>query len=162
MTAPRDANERWRRAVESLAPSLVVVPALAISHPDAPATIRIIRDTSERVIEGERYAPVRFDGRLVTDIEGEPPHAEIRIVNVGWEITRWIETSGGGYGAAVRVMEASIAADGSAVVEWELHLRALSITADQAEVRARVGYTRLDWLPAVVARHDQRRSPGLI
>ena len=159
MPPPLDADARWRRAVESLSPDLVTVTALEITHPDSPAPIRVVNDTVARYVEGERFDALAFDARLVQDVEGEVPSAELAIDNVGEALTTWIQASGGGSGARVRVMEVSL---GDEVrIEWDLTFRVLSVRMTRREIRARIGYRRLHDEPAVVARHDPRHSPGL-
>ena len=159
MPAPRDADARWRRAAASLSPDLVLVAAMEITHPSIDDPIRAVNDGEQRTIEGEIYAPLRFGARLVSDVEGEVPRAEITMDNVGYELTRWLHATDGGSGARVRFMEVSI---GAAVqVEWELSLRTHSMHAGERIVRAVIGFPRLHDLPAVVVRHDQARSPGL-
>ena len=159
MTAPRDADRRWRRAVESLSPDLLTVTALEITHPNVPNPIRVAASTEVVWIEGHRYHPLAFRARLVQDVEGEVPSAEIAIDNAGDALTRWIHASRGGAGAHVRALEASLGDD--VRVEWELPFRVLSLTLNRREIRARIGYAPLHDTHAVSARHDTKRSPGL-
>ena len=159
MPAPLDADARWRRAVESLSPDLVTVTALEITHPDSRGAVRVVNDTVDRYIESERFVALAFSARLVQDVEGEVPSAELAIDNVGEALTTWIHASGGGGGARVRVMEVSL---GDEIrVEWDLTFRVIAVRMSQREIRARIGYRRLHDEPAVVARHDPRHSPGL-
>ena len=160
MPAPRDADARWRRAVESLSPELVTAPALEITHPDVPDPIRVAAHTEAVWIEGHRFEPLAFRVRLVQDVEGEVPSAELAVDNVGAVLTRWIHASRGGAGARVRAMEVSLG-DDAIRVEWEVAFRVLSLTLDRREVRARIGYAPLHDVHAVAARHDAKRSPGL-
>ena len=159
MPAPRDADARWRRAAASLSPDLVLVAAMEITHPSIDEPIRAVNDGEQRTIEGEIYAPLRFSARLVSDVEGEVPRAEITMDNVGYGLTRWLHATNGGNDARVRFMEVSIG--DAARVEWELSLRTHSMHAGERIVRAVIGFPRLHDLPAVVVRHDQARSPGL-
>ena len=159
MPAPRDADARWRRAAASLSPDLVLVAAMEITHPSIDDPIRAVNDGEQRTIEGEIYAPLRFGARLVSDVEGEVPRAEITMDNVGYDLTRWLHVTNGGSDARARFMEVSI---GDVVrVEWELSLRTHSMHAGERIVRAVIGFPRLHDTPAVVARHDQAHSPGL-
>lgn len=159
MVAPRDADARWRRAAASLSPDLVLVAAMEITHPTIEEHIRVVNDAEQRTIEGETYAPLRFGARLVSDVEGEVPRAEITVDNVGYVLTRWIHATDGGAGARIRFMEVSIGA--ATQVEWDLSLRVHSMHADERIIRATIGFPRLHEIPAVVVRHDQAHSPGL-
>ena len=159
MAGPRDAAARWRRAAASLSPDLALIAALEIRHPDVPEPVRVVNDLVERVIEGARYTPLRWEPRLVSDVEGEAPHAEIEMDNVGAPLTGWVHASRGGSGATVRVLDVSV---GDEVrVEWELTLRVHSVTIEQQRVRARLGYVRLSDRPVASQRLDESHAPGL-
>lgn len=159
MTAPRDADARWRRTAASLSPAGETVAALVITHPDVTDPVRVVNNTVDIVIEGHLHQALRWEAVLVSDVEGEPPHAEIVMDNVGYELTRWIDEAQGGAGARVRIMEASLGEE--VRVEWELALRVHSVTVDQARIRARLGYPALQDVPVVAVRHDGAHSPGL-
>ncbi len=158
-TAPRDAGAKWRRAMAALAPDVVVVEAMEISHPMADDLIRIVNDTEGHVIDDEDFAPIRFGARLGSDVEGEAPRAQIEIGNVGRELTEWVERLDGGAGGTVRLLEVSLYQ--VPIIEWEVRLRVESIRIGTPHVQLLLGMPRLGETPAVAARHDDRRSPGL-
>lgn len=151
-------SDRFLRSVTELAPDDTAVYALEIAHPDLAVPVRVVHDTREHVIETHAYAPVAFRLRLAADTEGEIPRAEIAIDNVGRELTQWIDASGGGAGATVRIMQVLAA---TAAVEWEVTFDVLDLSIGQAEVVARLGYDPLLTQPAVVARWDPSTAPSL-
>ena len=147
---------RWQR--ES-APADRVLTALEIRHPAVALPVRVVNDTGALRIEGHEYIALRFDARLVDDIAGQAPQAELAIDNIGRELTQWIEAAGGGLGATVRVM--LVLAVPNPTVEWELTLDVAGIAVDQERVTARLGFDPLLGAAAVRLRHDPQTSPGL-
>ena len=99
-----DTARLYERTLRETAPDDRLLTALEIEHAAIAAPVRVINDTEGRTIEGNAYVALRFDARLADDIAGQAPQAELAIDNVGRELTQWIEATGGGVGATVRVM----------------------------------------------------------
>ena len=155
----RPADIRYRRALREAAPADRLLTALEISHPAIAQPVRVINDTQGRAIEGNDYVALRFDARLADDIAGQAPQAELAIDNVGRALTQWIEATGGGAGASVRVMQVLDIDDPP--VEWEVTLDVAGMAVDQERVTARLGFDPLLGRAAVTLRHDPQTSPGL-
>ena len=160
-------SQRYARAGRELAPSDVILAALEIRHPDVSTPVRVIADRVERLIETHVYTPVAFRARLVDDVDGRVPSAELAVDNVGRPLMAWIEASQGGRDATVRVMHVLPGADdagaddGTGAVAWEVTLDVLGVQATQLEVTVRLGYDPLLDRPAVRVRYDPRTAPGL-
>ena len=155
----RPADIRYQRALREAAPADRLLTALEISHPAIAQPVRVINDTIGRAIEGNDYVALRFDARLADDIAGQAPQAELAIDNVGRALTQWIEATGGGAGASVRVMQVLDIDDPP--VEWEVTLDVAGMAVDQERVTARLGFDPLLGRAAVTLRHDPQTSPGL-
>ena len=155
----RPADIRYQRALREAAPADRLLTALEISHPAIARPVRVINDTIGRAIEGNDYVALRFDARLADDIPGQAPQAELAIDNVGRALTQWIEATGGGVGASVRVMQVLDIDDPP--VEWEVTLDVAGMAVDQERVTARLGFDPLLGRVAVTLRHDPQTSPGL-
>ena len=155
----RPPEIRYRRALREAAPADRLLTALEISHPAIAQPVRVINDTIGRSIEGNDYVALRFDARLADDIAGQAPQAELAIDNVGRALTQWIEATGGGVGASVRVMQVLDIDDPP--VEWEVTLDVAGMAVDQERVTARLGFDPLLGRAAVTLRHDPQTSPGL-
>jgi len=153
------AAELYDRTIRESAPEHRLLTALEIRHPAVAAPVRVINDSEERTIEGNRYIALRFDARLADDVEGQAPQAELGIDNVGRELTQWIEAAGGGTGATVRVMQVLDIPDPE--VEWELTMDVAGMQLDAERVTARLGFDPLLGRAAVTLRHDPQTSPGL-
>ncbi len=146
----------FKLAIRATAPSHVVLTALEIRHPAIAEPVRVVNDTQDHTIGGERYVGLRFGARLAGDIEGQAPRAELVIDNVGRELTQWIEAADGGVGATVHVMQVL---DGTP--EWEMTMDVAHVRLDQERVTARLGFDPLLGRAAVTLRHDPQISPGL-
>ncbi|MDD9993220.1 MAG: DUF1833 family protein [Rhodospirillales bacterium] len=153
------ASERFARTLRESAPERRLLTALEIAHPAIADPVRVVNDTIERIIEGNRYVALRFDARLADDVEGQAPQAELAIDNVGRVLTQWVEATGGGVGATVRVMQVLDIDDPP--VEWEVTLDIAGMAVDQERVTARLGFDPLLGRAAVTLRHDPQTSPGL-
>ena len=153
------ASERFARALRESAPERRLLTALEIAHPAIADPVRVVNDTIERTIEGNRYVALRFDARLADDVDGQAPQAELAIDNVGRALTQWVEATGGGVGATVRVMQVLDIDDPP--VEWEVTLDVAGMAVDQERVTARLGFDPLLGRSAVTLRHDPQTSPGL-
>ena len=150
---------RFAHSLRASAPGDALLTALEIEHPAAAQPVRVVNDTHNRRIEGADYVALRFDAKLADDIGGQVPQAELGIDNVGRELTQWIEATGGGVGATVRVMLVLDIEDPP--VEWEVTLDVASMAVDQERVTARLGFDPLLGRAAVALRHDPQTSPGL-
>ena len=155
----RPPNNVRPHAIRESAPERRVLTALEIRHPAVAQPVRVVNDTEDRTIEGNRYVALRFDARLADDVEGQAPQAELAIDNVGRALTQWVEAAGGGAGATVRVMQVLDIADPE--VEWELTMDVAGVQVDAERLTARLGFDPLLGRAAVVMRHDPQTSPGL-
>ena len=150
---------QYARAIRESAPAGRLLTALEIRHAAVADPVRVVNDTVERIIEGNRYVALRFDARLADDADGRAPQAELAIDNVGRDLTQWIEAAGGGVGATVRVLQVLDIDD--APVEWELTMDVAGVNLDAERVTARLGFDPLLGRAAVTLRHDPQTSPGL-
>lgn len=150
-------SDRYRVQQRALSPETLLT-GLEITHPSSPTPIRVVNDAVNRVIGGDTYVALRFEARLVDDQEGRPPRAEISMDNVGAPMTKWIELTQGGAGAAVRAFQIF---PGAAAPEWEVTVDVASVRATQTAVTATLGYEPLLGRRAVVWRHDAQTTPGL-
>ena len=153
------AAEQYARTIRESAPERRLLTALEIRHAAVAAPVRVVNDTEERTIEGNRYIALRFDARLADDVEGQAPQAELAIDNVGRDLTQWLEAAQGGTGATVRVLQVLDIDDPP--IEWELTMDVAGVAVDAERVTARLGFDPLLGRAAVTLRHDPQTSPGL-
>lgn len=149
-----------REAEIASAPRQRIVTAIEIDHPRSPIPVRMVNDTENLVIEGETYVRSRFDARLVDDVERQAPRSEIRVGNVGRDISEWMELVGGRPGGTARIMQ--VLAGPNPVIEWELTLDLDNMAADSVYATGRLGFDPLLGRPAVKRRYDPQTAPGLV
>ena len=138
----------------------MVIAALEIRHPEVATPIRVVNDTQNHWIGGNKFVAARFSARLADDADGQAPQAELVIDNVGDALTRWVELSDGGNGATVKLMQVvDGVVDGD--VEWSVELDVVGMRVTTQSVTARLGFDPMLHRPAVQIRHDPARSPGL-
>ena len=142
----------------ALAPQDVMLLALEITHPAITTPARMVSDTVEHVIEGNRYVAVPFELTLQDDVEGRVPKASVQIENVGRALTEWLERSEGGAGAKCRIMRV-LARDDS--VAYEITIGVEGMHVDAQWVQATLGYGSILSIPAVQMRYDSESFPGL-
>ncbi len=152
-------GDQYARTIRESAPERRLLTALEIRHPAVAAPVRVVNDTEDRTIEGNRYVALRFDARLADDVEGQAPQAELAIDNVGRALTQWVEAAQGGTGATVRVLQVLDIDDPP--IEWELTMDLAGVQVDAERVTARLGFDPLLGRAAVTLRHDPQTSPGL-
>lgn len=74
-----------------------------IFHPFVSETIRLVNDNKELISETNSYIPMPFTIQRQSDIRGELPKITLTISNIGRELVKWIDSSGGGKGAEIVV-----------------------------------------------------------
>ena len=136
--------------------------AIEIQHPDVFDNIRVIADTQDATIEGNIYTALAFRARLPQQREGEVLAASVEVDNIGREMTQWVEASGGGRGATMRVMEVGFDIGGDAEIVWEVS----GLDVGQAQLTNESFSISLTDISAaqsnaVKLRHDASESPGL-
>ena len=142
----------------ALAPKDTLLLAVEITHPAISTPARMVNDTVEHVIEGNRFPALPFQVTLQDDTEGRVPKASVQIENVGRALTEWLERSEGGAGARCRIMKV-LARDDSVAYEITTGVEAMHVDAQW--VQATLGYGTVLSIPAVQVRYDSASFPGL-
>ncbi len=137
--------------------------ALEIEHPDITEPARIVADTAEHTVEGNRYIPLAFHARVPQSREGEVRNAVLRIDNVGEELMEWVDASDGGRGASMRVLRLipPVADGDESVVAWEVEMSVGVAEVTNEYVTVSLTDEPIFGRPAVIMRHDPATSPGL-
>lgn len=77
---------------------------LEISHNLLSETIRLVNDNKNLVSNGSEYVAFPFSVVPQDDIQGELPKVSLSVPNIGRELVRWIDSSGGAKGATIKVV----------------------------------------------------------
>lgn len=137
--------------------------ALEIEHPAIAEPVRVVADTVEHAVEGNRYVPLAFHARVPQAKEGEIRTAVLRIDNVGRELMQWVEASQGGRDASMRVLRLIPPAEGEtgSAVAWEVEMSVGVAEVTNEYVTVSLTDEPVFGRPAVILRHDPATSPGL-
>lgn len=92
------------RVIRTSSPEFPIT-LLEVHHPQLAAPVRVCDDTKEVVSKGHTYPGLPFRLKMPEDIEETLPQATLEIDNVGRELVRWIELSGGARGATVVIRQ---------------------------------------------------------
>ncbi len=109
--------------------------------------------------EGYEHKAVGFRATLPDDLEKSLPSAQLAVDNVGRELTQWIESSGGGQGATVRMMQ--VLRSDPDTIEWETTLDLTNVGMTMQEVSGTLGYEDFLNKTAVPSVYDPATAPGL-
>ncbi len=132
---------------------------LEITHPQLSVPIRVVADNQDLTHLGNTFSAFAFDLTLPDDMAGKLPRGELRLDNVGRELTQWLEASQGGRGADVRII--TVMRDAPDTIEDEITCDLLGVKQDVLDVRASVGYDDMLNRQALVMRYDPSVAPGL-
>ena len=137
--------------------------ALEIEHPAITEPVRVVADTVEHTVEGNRYVPLAFHARVPQAKEGEVRTAVLRIDNVGRELMRWVEASQGGRDASMRVLRLIPPIEGlvESDIAWEVEMSVGVAEVTNEYVTVSLTDEPVFGRPAVILRHDPATSPGL-
>ena len=152
------AEDARRKNAMSLAGQAPIY-AIEISHPALTDPVRAVADTIPHTIEGNDFPRLFFRFVRPQDQEKQVSRAQAEIDNVGAALTEWVETTNGGRGATMRVMEIT-PAGGISEVTWEVSLGVVVSEILGSVVRVTLQGSRLHGRRLVLLRHDPSTSPG--
>jgi hypothetical protein len=132
---------------------------LEIVHSALAEPIRLARDTLDLTHLGNVYTAMHFDAAPPEDLEEGEPRAALSVDNVGKELTQWLEASGGGRGATVRMIQ--VLRSDPDVVEWDVTMDLADVNVDLLRVEGRLGFDSLIHLPAVALSYRPDTAPGV-
>jgi len=132
---------------------------LEIDHPDLAAPVRVVNDNQDLVHLGNTFTAMAFRATLPDDREEGMPRARLAIDNVGKELVAWLEASGGGQGATVRMMQVLRSAPDT--IEWEVTMDLSNLSMTALEVSGVLSFDDLLNRPGVTLTYRPETAPGL-
>lgn len=78
-----------------------VLVLMEINHSFISGTIRLVNDNEDLISNGHNYVSMPFEAKRQSDVIGELPKIQIVIQNIGRNIVKWVDSSGGGKGAEI-------------------------------------------------------------
>lgn len=132
---------------------------LEITHDDLPQPIRVVRDNQNITSNGDDYIAMAFAITLPDDQEQGLPKAQLAVDNIGREMTTWLDASGGGKGAKVRIMQ--VMRDTPNVIELDMTLDLTNVSMTSTVISGTLGYQDILNQSAVVPTYRPDTHPGL-
>lgn len=132
---------------------------MVIDHASFASPVRIVNDTRDWVIGGNTYVALPFGIKLPTQAQQENPRAQIRIDNVGRELTAAIE--GLPVGASLLATLQLVSRATPTVVDYEFIAQLSGINITPTLVTANMGPDDTMRQTAVRIRFDPVNAPAL-
>lgn len=132
---------------------------LEITHGNLNAPIRVVNDTQDITSNGNVYTAIPFNVTMPDDFENQAPKATLSVTNVGRELMYWLETSNGGKGSKVRMMQVMRSMPN--VIEWEVTMDLSNISASSTEVSGQLGFENLFSRQSIQMTYRPDTAPGV-
>ena len=134
---------------------------LEITHPQLTTPVRVVADNQDITVEGNVYSACAFRITLPDDLSNGAPRARLAVDNVDKQLVQWIEASGGGKDATVRILQ--VMRSTSTVIEVDLTVRMSGTRMTAAQVTAELGAVDLFVRQAdVFCRPVHQKIPGVV
>jgi len=132
---------------------------LIIDHASFTSPVRVVNDTRDWIIGGQTYTGLPFLVKLPTQVQKENPRAQIRIDNVGRELTAAIESLpvGAALLASLRVVSRAT----PTLVDYEFISQLSGIQITPTLVTANMGQDDTMRQTTVRVRFDPANAPAL-
>lgn len=155
----RNYSSSAKEAINSLGGYALPVFLLEIDHPDLVTPVRVTNDTQDITSNGNVFTSLAFDIVPPDDLTQGLPRARLRVDNVGRDLTSWLESSGGGKDATVRLMQVMRSAPN--VLELDLTMSLDNVSMTMLEVSADLGFDDVLNRPACTVTYTPTVAPGL-
>jgi len=148
-----------RREISKVNADNLPIILLEIDHEDLVDPIRVVNDRQDIVFETNTYTALSFRIALPTDLQQGLPRATLAIDNVGKELVQWLETSSGGAGTTVRIIQVIRSDPSTAELDMTMILSNIAVTA--AVVSGELGFDDILNIPGVTLAYTPDVAPGL-
>ena len=155
---PNTVSTNYKDAVNSNAKALPLT-LLEITHSALTTPIRVVNDTQDITVNGNVYSAMAFRATLPDDLSQGQPRAGLAIDNIGRELTDWIESTGGGKDAQVRLMQ--VLRSDPNTLEIDITLWLDNVGMNQTEVNGELSFDDILNRPAVTVNYRPEIAPGL-
>lgn len=155
----RTHSSQFKSTIASVSSEESPLILVEISHPVLSTPVRVINDTQDLTSNGNLFIACPFRFSMPDDFEGQIPKARIAVDNIGRDLMYWIETSGGGDGSTIRIMQ--IMRSRPDLIEWDQTFSMFNVVANMQEISAELGFENLFSTPAIKCQYRPDNSPGI-
>lgn len=152
-------TRRFQEVIHATGAKEVPLLLLEINHVDLTTPIRVVNDNQDLVHNGNTFTAMAFRATLPDDLEQGNPRATLAVDNVGRELVGWLELSGGGRGATVRMIQVLRSAPNT--IEWEVTLDLNDVQINLLEVTGTLGFEDILNLPGIPLTYRPDVAPGI-
>ena len=154
-----DFSTTARKKINSTAADELPLQLLEIEHPDLVAPVRVVNDTLPITHAGNEFTALGFQLTPPDDLSQGTPRASLVVDNVGRDLTEWLELSGGGKDATVRII--LVMRSDPNTIEWDITLGLDNVNISMLEVSGELGFDDMLNLPASNVLYTPEIAPGL-
>lgn len=151
-------SEGFKVNVNKLSQEEKIFIILTIEHPFLSTPVRLVNDSQDFEFLGENYLAMPFSIERQSDIKSELPQISLVIQNVGRSLIKWIDATGGGSKAKMKV---GLARRSSNVLEEEITLGIQSVSINSETVSFSLVIQNNIILRANRWTYNKQRAPGL-
>ena len=152
-------SENARKEINKVNQDNLPIFLLEIDNYDLPAPVRVVNDRSDIVFETNTYTALGFNITLPDDLQKGLPSAQLSIDNVGKELVSWLETSNGGPGTTVRIIQVLRSDPSTAEIDITMSLMNIKVTHEF--ITGTLSFEDLLNVPAVTLLYTPQNSEGL-
>lgn len=156
---PRNYSPQFKSTLAEVSAEEAPLYLLEISHPALTSPVRVVNDLQDVTSNGNPFIACPFRYVLPDDFEGQLPKARLAVDNVGRDLMYWIETTGGGHGSTVNMMQ--IMRSRPDVVEWSINMNLYNVVCTMKEITAELGFDNLFAKPAISLQYRPDTAPGV-
>lgn len=152
-------SANFKKTINSVSADEFPLVLLQIDRDDLAQPIRLVNDSVDLVHLGNTYTGLPFDITLPDDPEQGMPYASLSIMNVGREMTMWIENADWTKETTVTLTQVMRSAPN--VAEWSITMVMSDIQMNSTYIQAKLGFEDLFGSPAVTLKYSPTVAPGL-
>jgi hypothetical protein len=156
---PRNYSSGAKETINATGAAETLLLLLEITHPDLGSPVRVVNDNQDLTSNGNLFVGIAFDATLPDEPTEGMPRASLAIDNVGKDLVAWLETSAGGQGAQVRMMQVRRSVPNT--IEWEVTMELSNVSMDMLRVRGVLAFEDILNRPAVALTYRADVAPGL-
>lgn len=155
----RQYSSQYKSTLAKVSAEEAPLVLLEISHASLTTPVRVVNDMQDLTSNGNLFIACPFRYVLPDDFENQLPKARLAVDNVGRDLMYWIETSAGGNGSTVKMMQ--VMRSRPDTVEWSITMNLYNVQVTMKEVSAELGFENLFAKPAVLLQYRPDNSPGI-
>jgi hypothetical protein len=149
----------WGKKTNAVSAGEFPLVLLEINRSDLVTPIRIVNDATDLTHNGNLFTGLPFEITLPDDPEYGMPQAQLSIMNVGKELTTFIEDADWTIETTATLTQ--VIRSSPNVAEWSITMIMSDIQMNSMSITAKLGFEDLLGVPAVTLKFSPTNAPGL-